>query len=80
MTLTEMKQSFEDQVRDHVLVSVSLERLECNANIVRDAIDQIQKSMLMVSAGVMSAKQCRAEALLILLLQGALYHGYTPKV
>jgi hypothetical protein len=79
MTLDEMELSIKEQIGRHTRVSTRFEYINIRSSLLLEAFSQIKKTVMMIQMGIEDAKDHRAEALLLLMLQDAYHHGYTPK-
>lgn len=78
MTLQEMEDSLKAQIDGHKLVHTRFEFVDCDASLVLAAMDQIKRTVMLIDAGIEDAKDHRAEAYLLMILEQAWHHGYTP--
>lgn len=85
MTLNEIESSIIAQIgttpdgTPHKLVHSRFDYLDVNASLLLDAVRQIKRTVTALSCGLADPKDHRAEALLLMLLENAYHHGYTPK-
>lgn len=79
-TMEEIEQSIQHfQKHDVVHIRFGPGYLDCKSSLVREAWDQIKHTVKVLETGVADPKEHRAEALLLMILQEAYYHGYTPQ-
>ena len=79
MTLQEIEDSIKAQINGHKLVHTRFEFLDVNASLLLEAMEQIKRTVMLIEAGIEDAKDHRAEAYLLMVLEQAWHHGYTPK-
>lgn len=65
-------------VNQHKLVHMGLNYVDCNATLLLEAWEQVKKTVNLCAMKVLDPKEHRAETLLLMILQQATYHGYTP--
>lgn len=65
----------------HTLVHMRLGPgyLDCDSSLLIEAWEQIKRTVVLLQAGIEDPKDHRAEALLLMILQQAYYHGYSPR-
>ena len=79
MTLNELEESIKTTCEDSPLVHIRLGFVEVKTSLLLDAVKQIKTTVSMCACGVEDPKMHRAEALLLMILDQASYHGYTPR-
>lgn len=63
----------------HEMVHVRFGFIEIKSQLVLDAWQQITRTVKLVQTGAEEAKDHRAETLLLMMFQDAVFHGYTPQ-
>lgn len=82
MTLDEIEQSLTHAIahpegdRTHVHINFIPQYLDIAAPLVLEAIQQIKRTVTLCAAKIVDPKEHRAEALLLMILDQAYYHGY----
>ena len=67
-------------IGQHTNIYTRFNFLDCKATHLLEAWDQIKRVVDLCAAGILDPKEHRAESYLLMLLQEAYHHGYTPKV
>lgn len=77
MTLNELEGIINEQIGSGNTVYCRFETLDgVDPDLIRDSIKQIKKSVLSIQAGLTEAKDHRAEALLLTILEAGAAHGF----
>lgn len=79
LTMEEVEQAIL-AFQQHPLVHIrGIGYLDCKSSLVKQAWDQIKNTVKLLECGVADPEEHKAEALLLMILQEAYYHGYTPQ-
>lgn len=80
MTLQEMEESLKAQIAGHKLVHSRYGFVDVDSELLLEAFQQIKKAVRAIECGIAEPSDHRAEAYLLMLLEQATHHGYTPKL
>ena len=78
-SIDEIEQYLKSATNGHKLVHTRFSPIDVSKDLVIAALEQVKQAVLNIQCGVSSPEDHRAEALLLMLFQEAIHHGYTPK-
>lgn len=79
MSLDEMEQSIDAQINGHTHVHTRFDFVDVSSELLQKVFKQIKQAVMLINIGIESPEDHKAEAYLLMLLERAYHHGYTPK-